>query len=397
MPKKTCRGLFYKDSKLTQKMTPEEIQNDIICVPNKVNTEQYYKLDYKTNKKFNFVGYKNLMKRCFQSEEIELPNCRYTSAYSVNPDFHLIRIYLESLSNTNFASELIKESTLSELEELKKSEPSKELWEDIKYIEQIKTKFEENKTQIEIAPHIYEFINNLVEYTDITLEKLNEMFNGGYTLITGDKGVIYQKFLNKSEEQIKNSEKEGITHFTLSNPLIYTYAKFFNEKDQNKISTEIPNRKYEKSSHPSYDYTQLRMGAGSIINCNEISDECVRHRFELLIGTSMKDGYVGDTWFQFENSRMDTKINWASHALDAIRYGARCAGSFCTFGLIEKKNLGPFGWSDYNDTNPQYLSVCNKVTNRKSGKLEHCIHKTEKTNITEILKEEEDDGFRGIF
>jgi hypothetical protein len=370
MPKKTCRGVFYKDR---DKMTEEEVKKDIICVPNKVGTPMFYKLDYKTGN-FKFIGYENLIKECFNNLEdykISPPDCKYTSTYSINPDHHLIKIYLASLNNEHFSNTTIKNRIMSELEELKKKEPDNDFFKDSEYIEKITIFFEKNKAKIKIAPHIIDFINDLVQYTDITLHKLDEIFKGAYTILRGDKGIIYQKFLYESEKQLTKAYESGIDHEYARNPLVYAYAEYYLETDQNKIKTKLENnRYYEKSSHPSNDYNQLRMGAGSIINC--LGETCINNKFEILMGTSVEEGTIGDTWFQFENSRMDDIINWWSHAFDATRYFASAK-----YGSGPKKNLGPFGWSIHNDTNPQYLSICNAddIKDRQSGELEECIHK----------------------
>lgn len=391
MPKKhTCKGLFYRDSKLSQRMSKNEIKENIICVPNKAGTEQYYKLDYETKTKFNFVGKKTLIEGCFkQLKDSTLPVCKHTSAYSVNPDFHLIKIYLASLENEDYASERIRESILMELEELKESNPDSDIWDDKSFIEEFEKKFNENRQKIQIAPHIYEFFLTLAEYTDITLDKLDEIFRGGHTIIRGDKGLTYQKILQKSENQIKEAEQKGVTHSKLKDPLVYSYAEFFQEDDPSKISTKISHRSYTGSTHPSYDYTQLRMGAGSIWNCNEKSSRCINTNFDLLIGTSVQKETLGDTWFQLEGSRMGSNTgskldklldkNFLSHSFDAGLYLFTKYGSQLHIPLVKKLNIGPFGTSYYHDTNPQYLFVCENITDRETQELAHCIHKTNKS------------------
>jgi hypothetical protein len=415
MSKKTCRGVFYKDSALKQKMTEEEIKKDIICVPDKLNRDMFYKLDYSGNNKFYFIGYNKLMKRCYTQlgqdigKDIKLPECNYMSASSINPDLHLIKIYLASLNNEKFSSELLKQSTLQELERLKDSDPTNEIWKDKKYIEELQTKFESNKSTIHIVTHIFKFINDLIDYTDITLEKLDQMFKGGHTIIAGDKGIIYNKLFTMSETELQAEEAklaDKFDHSKVKNAIAYTYAYYNAEKNSEKKSTKILNRTYGLSSHKSYDYTQLRIGAGNIVNCNETIKSCISNRFELLVGTSTEKGYEGDTWFQFERSRMDNDTSKFYHYWDFVMYGATVVGEY--FKISKKQNLGPFGWSDYNDTNPQYISICNTVKNRKNGQLEHCIHKTKKStevvNLSlekqahiDYLDENRHDGYLGPF
>jgi hypothetical protein len=378
MPKKNCRGVFHKDAKLLQKMTEEEIKKDIICVPNKIGVDMFYKLDYNTNNKFKFIGYKNLMTRCFNTERIDLPKCAYTSAVSINPDYHLIQIYLESLHNERFSSEIVKDSTLSELEKLKLEDPTNKVWNDTKFITELSTKFSDNKIKLKnFSEHILEFINYLLQYTDITLEKIDQMFKGGYTIIQGDSGYIYKKFLKMSEKQIKESIQKGVSHKNMENPIAYAYASNISvrEKDAGIYThKEIGQgkRQYLLSSHKSKDYTQLRMGAGSIINCIESSQSCLNEEFELLMGTSAEPEYNGDTWFQFEQSRMATVFSFISHIGDFAKYQATIYGEFLHIPGVKKMNVGPFGMSEYHDTHPQILSICSI---NDDGIIEDCIHK----------------------
>ena len=214
------------------------------------------------------------------------------------------------------------------------------------------------------------------------------MFKGGYTIIQGDGGYIYNKFLNMSEKQIKESIHLGVKHEDMKNPIVYAYASNISilQKDAGTYKhKEIGrgNRKYLLSSHKSKDYTQLRMGAGSIINCIESTNSCSNDEFELLMGTSADPEYYGDTWFQFEQSRMANIISFISHIGDFIKYKSTCIGEACHIPGIKKMNVGPFGMSEYHDTHPQVISICSI---NDDGTIQNCIHKSKKNSETAAIK-----------
>jgi len=56
------------------------------------------------------------------------------------------------------------------------------------------------------------------------------------------------------------------------------------------------------------------------------------------------------TWFQFENSRLDTNYNkWVLHSADALKY----------FASGKTANIGPFGRSHHTEKfNPLILRIC---------------------------------------
>jgi len=118
------------------------------------------------------------------------------------------------------------------------------------------------------------------------------------------------------------------------------------------------------SSHESYnpdDYPQYRMGLGVLPNL----DDKVSQTFDFLIGLRKKDSKI-HTWFQFESERgcCQLKNEDDLDALDNITpikrvYNMSTVGHIgSTIRYIyNKKNQGPFGESEHNDSDPICLTT----------------------------------------
>ena len=171
--------------------------------------------------------------------------------------------------------------------------------------------------ELHVDELIKEFIINLVIYTNINKEGLEELFKGAFVIIR-DKGFIYNKF--------KCPDKARIC-------------------DVKKFIAE--------SSHDSlHKDNQYRIGNGIIYACDE-DGKCNKTKsnnvFDLLVGTSPLEYFYGDTWIQFEYANLLTPWNkWALHAYSTARY------------FMFKKNVGPLGDSEYAEyTKPLILDICN--------------------------------------
>ena len=142
---------------------------------------------------------------------------------------------------------------------------------------------------LKIDRTVYEFIQYLIAYTNITIVVLNEMLAGAFIVIR-DNGFIFNIF-----SQNPNSRKCN-------------------------LSGRIP-----ESSHDSVG-DQYRIGNGIIYNCNTTSGKCVKTKtnssFDLLIGTSIIEPFYGCTWFQFEYANLNTSYNkyWKNRIRDEKKY-----------------------------------------------------------------------------
>ena len=191
----------------------------------------------------------------------------------------------------------------------------------------------------ETQEHIYIFFENLIKYTKLRIEDLEEMLNGAYVSINKDGGLFYDIIINEFPSSA------------------YTTCEFM-----------------DGSSHKS-DCTQLRVGRGAI-NC--VSSEDKSYNFDLLIGK--KDG---NTWFQFEQERgtirKDGTVNmknWA-HTKTTVDYGSRKLRNILVSKIpslfkrgirkltnlpdVIATNVGPCGHSTYNDNNPLFIQLKYKI------------------------------------
>ena len=174
-----------------------------------------------------------------------------------------------------------------------------------------------DRLHIEVDETVKDFINDLIKYTNLNREGLDEIFKGSFTIIR-DKGYFFNKYKCNSASRVCN------TKILLS-----------------------------ESSHDSlHKDTQYRLGRGFLFNCTK-DGSCDTNKssdfFDLLLGTSPIPEFYGNTWFQFEYANLLTPLN--KYALHAVAYYKH---------IQTKQNIGPFGESDYAEyIKPLILDICN--------------------------------------
>ena len=189
---------------------------------------------------------------------------------------------------------------------------------------------------VNVSPHILDFLNDLIKYTRLKFNELEEILKGAYVIIRNDMGIFYKK-----------------------------YKKF-----NYMMASQLNNT----SSHYSFHPKQPRIGEGSIhsIYFNKRNDN-----FDLIMGTienkrfnkHEKDEDKFSTWFQFEESRDPRSFG---HTLSTIRYGSSIAKYYVRGTPVT--NIGALGKSIYSEYNPLVIRLCqrpNKLSN-KFKKLIEC-------------------------
>tara|TARA_B100001741_G_scaffold313547_1_gene320221 strand:+ start:3010 stop:3870 length:861 start_codon:yes stop_codon:yes gene_type:complete len=189
---------------------------------------------------------------------------------------------------------------------------------------------------VNVSPHILDFLNDLIKYTRLKFNELEEILKGAYVIIRNDMGIFYKK-----------------------------YKKF-----NYMMASQLNNT----SSHYSFHPKQPRIGEGSIhsIYFNKRNDN-----FDLIMGTienkrfnkHEKDEDKFSTWFQFEESRDPRSFG---HTLSTIRYGSSIAKYYVRGTPVT--NIGALGRSIYSEYNPLVIRLCqrpNKLSN-KFKKLIEC-------------------------
>jgi len=201
---------------------------------------------------------------------------------------------------------------------------------------------------VNVSPHILDFLNDLIKYTRLKFNELEEILKGAYVIIKNDMGIFYKK-----------------------------YQKF-----NYMMASQLNNT----SSHYSFHPNQPRIGEGSIhsIYFNKRNDN-----FDLIMGTienkrfnkSEKDKEKFSTWFQFEESRDPKSFG---HTLSTLRYGSSIAKYYVRGTPVT--NIGALGRSIYSEYNPLIIRLCqrpNKLSN-KFKKLIECYRYSEST--TDFIK-----------
>lgn len=169
---------------------------------------------------------------------------------------------------------------------------------------------------------------------------LNEILNGAYCIIKGDKGEFFDFVINHYKNSTNIKFKRNVDYGIGGHSLF--------------------------SSHFS-DNDHWRVGKGTIYGLKKNN---VNRNFDLLIGKRpiiskwnkkygdykeyFKD-HQGDTWFQFEESRNNTYTDRLRHSLSSSKYLLSVVGE--KTGLGKRKNIGPFGKSVYTEFNFLVLEI----------------------------------------
>jgi hypothetical protein len=205
-----------------------------------------------------------------------------------------------------------------------KKEDKEEKHELMDYINMIRTK----KT---VDKHIYNFLKILIRKTNIESKAFEQILRGAFVILQ-DGGAIYEKF-----------KKYG----RLVQHVNYGVAKVY------------------PSSHWS-EKTQYRLGRGELFDQRGNKNAT----FDLLVGTSVLPDFQGHTWFQFENSRIETIAQMVFHVKDFIKYVGSDIG-----------NIGAFGNSPYTELKqkgPLLVEMCYRLENCLFLKDNHPIKNSKK-------------------
>jgi len=205
-----------------------------------------------------------------------------------------------------------------------KKEDKEEKVDILNYVKMIRT-----KKKVDV--NIYNFLKILIMKTNIESQAFEQVLRGAFVILQ-DNGAIYEQFKNHGR------------------PVEYTdYG---------------PVRVYP-SSHWS-EKSQYRLGKGELFD--QLGNK--NTTFDLLVGTSILPDFIGNTWFQFENSRIETLAQMVFHMKDFIKYVGTDAG-----------NIGAFGNSPYTELKqkgPLLVEMCYQLENCLFLKDNHPIKNSKK-------------------
>ena len=190
-----------------------------------------------------------------------------------------------------------------------KDEDKEEKRDLLQYIEMIRNK----KT---VDKQIYNFLKILIMKSNVETRAFDQILRGAFVILQ-DQGAIYEQF-----------KKYG-------RPIEYVNYG--------------PVRVYP-SSHWSVSQ-QYRLGKGELFD----KEGRKNATFDLLVGTSILPDFQGCTWFQFENSRIETLAQMVFHVKDFLKYVGTDAG-----------NIGAFGNSPYTELKqkgPLIVQMCYRLEN----------------------------------
>ena len=194
---------------------------------------------------------------------------------------------------------------------------------------------------VNVSPHILDFLHDLIRYTQLKFNDLEEILKGAYVIVRNDMGIFYDKYKKYNYMMASQSKKT--------------------------------------SSHYSFHKQQPRIGEGSIhsIHFNKENDN-----FDLIMGTienkrfnrNERNKQKFSTWFQFEEARDPRSIG---HALSTIKYGSSIAKYYVRGTPVN--NIGALGKSIYSEYNPLIIRLCHrpKKLSNKFKKLIECHRYTE--------------------
>lgn len=182
-----------------------------------------------------------------------------------------------------------------------------------------------------VDKYIYQFLKILIRKTNIESRAFEQILRGAFVILQ-DGGAIYEQF-----------KKYG----RLVEHVNYGVAKVY------------------PSSHWS-EKTQYRLGRGELFDKQGNKNAT----FDLLVGTSVLPDFQGNTWFQFENSRIETIAQMVFHVKDFIKYVGSDVG-----------NIGAFGNSPYTELKqkgPLLVEMCYRIENCLFLKDNHPIKNSKK-------------------
>ncbi|MAJ81878.1 MAG: hypothetical protein CMF41_03075 [Legionellales bacterium] len=204
-----------------------------------------------------------------------------------------------------------------------------------------------NKLDDKVSKKISEFFVFLLKKTNISQNIMKELMSGANIQIN-DKGRFYTLICHDilecerhRKQNCKSCEKKAFNQY-------YASARFG-----------------AGSSHKSYRddvFPQYRMGLGVL---PDFQSDQVSEIFDFLIGLRLVNGKIY-TWFQFEYSRGCCKLQNEKDLKNLDNTSAfQSLWNMSTIGHIKstinyvrsKKNQGPFGESNRNDSNPISLKL----------------------------------------
>lgn len=190
-----------------------------------------------------------------------------------------------------------------------KDEDKEEKRDLLQYIDMIRNK----KT---VDKQIYNFLKILIMKSNVESRAFDQILRGAFVILQ-DNGAIYEQF-----------KKYGRPVDFVSYGPVKVYP----------------------SSHWSAA-SQYRLGKGEIFD----KEGNKNATFDLLVGTSVLPDFQGNTWFQFENSRIETVAQMVFHVKDFLKYVGTDAG-----------NIGAFGNSPYTELKqkgPLIVQMCYRLEN----------------------------------
>lgn len=192
------------------------------------------------------------------------------------------------------------------------------------YIDMIRNK----KT---VDKQIYNFLKILIMKSNVETRAFDQILRGAFVILQ-DNGAVYEQF-----------KKYG-------RPVDYVnYGPV----------------KVYPSSHWSAA-SQYRLGKGEIFD----KEGNKNTTFDLLVGTSILPDFQGCTWFQFENSRIETVLQMVLHVKDFLKYVGTDSG-----------NIGAFGNSPYTELKkkgPLIVQMCYRLENCLFLKDNHPVKNSRK-------------------
>lgn len=176
---------------------------------------------------------------------------------------------------------------------------------------------------------------------------LRHILSGGYCVIANDNGYVFDELVKmfKSSKRLKKGIHYGKGGFD-------GFSTHFSEGDQYRLGSGAL---FDTSKEINTDF-DLVIGKRPVIESWQYKNDRKKRYFKK---------YQGDTWFQFEGFRTETRLQKIKHGISTIDYGLNMLASKIIPGT-ELRNIGPYGKSIYTEFNPLVLSFTGKNSNNLS-------------------------------